>query len=112
MLCVYDEAGSGERLHLLRDGVVSLARQWVVRSRYWIAGVAVLGAMMQLALAGTAWLGGARRALIGWLPDAPADRDPSAQAGVLLLGAGLVCAVLLLMTALASLVRGAARRKS
>jgi hypothetical protein len=112
MLCVYDEAGRGERPHLLSDGVASLARQWVARSRYWIAGVAVLGAVLQLSAAGTAWLGAARRALIGWLPEAPVNPDPSAQTAVLLLGAGFVCAVLLLMTALASLVRGAARRKS
>ena len=112
MLCVYDEADCGERRHLLSDGVVSLARQWVVRSRYWVVGVAVLGALLQLVLAGTPWLGAGQRALIGWLPEVSVSPDPSAQAGVLLLGAGLVCAVLLLMTTLASLVRGAARRKS
>jgi hypothetical protein len=112
MLCVYDEADSGERPHLVVDGLVSLVRQWVVGSGYWIAGVAVLGALLQLAVAGTAWIGAARRALTRWLPDPSLSQDPSAQAGVLLLGAGLVCAVLLLMTALASLVRAAARRKS
>ena len=112
MLCVYDEADSGERPHLFSDGVTSLARQWVARSRYWIVGVAILGAVLQLVLAGTAWLGAAQRALIGWLPEVGVSPDPSSQAGVLLLGAGLVCAVLLLMTALASLVRGAPRRKS
>jgi hypothetical protein len=112
MLCVYDEADCGERPRLLADGVISLVRQWVVRSRYWIAGVAVLGALLQLAVAGMAWLGAARPALTRWLPDSSLSQDPSAQGGVLLLGAGLVCAVLLFMTALASHVGGAARRKS
>jgi hypothetical protein len=112
MLCVYDEAECGERPRLLADGIVSLVRQWVVRSRYWIVGVAVLGALLQFAVAGTAWLGAARPALTRWLPDPSLSQDPSAQGGVLLLGAGLVCAVLLLMTGLAALVRGAARRKS
>jgi hypothetical protein len=112
MLCVYDEADRGERRHLLTDGIVSLARQWVARSGYWVAGVAVLGALLQFVLTGSAWVGGAKRALTGWLPDASASADSSGQAGVLLLGAGLVCAVLLLMTALASLVRNGARRRS
>jgi hypothetical protein len=111
MLCVYDEANYRERPRLLADGVVSLARQWVARSGYWIVGAAVLGALLQLAVAGTAWLGAARRALSRWLPDASPGNDPSKENAVLLLGAGLVCAVLLLMTAVASLVRGAARRK-
>jgi hypothetical protein len=106
MLCVYDDAEPGERPRLLTDGVLSLARQWVARSRYWIAGVAALGALLQLAIAGAAWRGAARRALTGSLP------ETSAQGAVLLLGAGLVCAVLLFLTALASLLRGAARRKS
>src|SRR5688500_10558497 len=101
MLCVYDEADCGERQHLLSDGVVSLARRWVVRARYWVVGVAVLGALLQLVLAGT--LAAGQRALIGWLPEVSVSSDPSAQAGVLLLGAGLVCAVLLLMITLASL---------
>jgi hypothetical protein len=112
MLCLYDEAERGERPRLVADGVVSLARQWVVRSRYWIIGVAVLGAFLQLAVAGRAWLGVTRRALMRSLPNLPVGQDSSAQGAVLLLGAGLVCAVLLLMTALASLVSGAARRKS
>lgn len=112
MLCVYEEADSGDRPHLLADGVASLARQWVARSRYWIAGVALLGALLQLALAGTAWLGAARRARTGFLPDPSVSPDPSAPTAVLLLLAGLVCGVLLLTTAVASLVRGATRRKS
>jgi hypothetical protein len=112
MLCVYDEADRGERPRLLVDGVVSLGRQWVARSRYWIVGVAALGALLQVAAAGAAWLGAARRALSGFVLDPLSSRDPSAQGAVLLLGAGLVCAVLLLITALASVVSGAARRKS
>jgi hypothetical protein len=112
MLCVYDKADCSERSRLVADGLVSLVRQWVARSRYWIVGAAVLGAFLQLAVAGTAWLGAARRALTRWLSDPSPSQDPSAQGGVLLLGAGLVCAVLLLMTALASLVHGAAKRKS
>jgi hypothetical protein len=112
MLCLYDEADCGERPRLVVDGVVSLARQWVVRSRYWIVGVAVIGAFLQLAVVGRAWLGVTRRAVMRSLPDLPMSQDPSAQNAILLLGAGLVCAVLLLMTALASVVRGAARRKS
>jgi len=107
MLCVYDEADPGERPRLLLDGVLSLLRQWVARSRYWIAGAAALGALLQVAMAGVAWRAAARS-----LPRPPLSQDPSPQGAVLLLGAGLVCAVLLFLTALASLVRGAARRKS
>jgi hypothetical protein len=112
MLCVYDDADWGERPRLLADGVVSVARQWVLRSRYWIAGAAALGALLQLVVAGTASFGATSRALTG-LPAFPSfSEDPSAQGTILLLGAGLVCAFLVLMIALASLVRGAARGKS
>jgi hypothetical protein len=112
MLCVYDEAERSLRPRLLADAVISLLRQWVARSRYWIAGAAILGAGLQFAVAGTAWLSVGRRALTGSLPAPALSRDPSAPAGLLLLGAGLVCAILLLMIALASLLRGAARRKT
>jgi hypothetical protein len=109
MLCVYDEAGLGERPMLFVDSAISLVRQWVVRSRYWIAGAAVAGAVLQFVIAGTAWLGASRRALTAWI--STGENQPE-QGAVLLLGAGLVCAVLLLATTLASLVHGTARRKS
>ncbi|HLK64126.1 MAG TPA: hypothetical protein VKU19_11840 [Bryobacteraceae bacterium] len=111
MLCVYTEADCGERPRLLADAALSLARQWLVRSRYWIVGGAVLAALLQITVTGTVWLGAARRALTRWLPDPALSKDSSAQSGVLLLGAGLVCAVLLLITALSSLVVRAPRRK-
>src|SRR5215472_1928754 len=77
MLWVFGEAGCGERRLLLADGVLSLARQWIWRSRYWIGGVAVCGALLQLAAAGTAWLGAARRVLNGWPADLPVSGGPS-----------------------------------
>ena len=49
----------------------TLSSRWRARgarSRYWIVCVAVLGAFLQLAMAGTAWLGGARHALTRFLP--------------------------------------------
>jgi hypothetical protein len=111
MLWVYGEAGGGERPRLLADGVLSLARQWIWRSRYWIGGAAACGALLQLAAAGTVWLGAARRVLAGWADNLPSSGGPSAQAGLLLLGAGLICAALLFVTGLAAFGRSVTRRK-
>jgi len=46
MLWIYDE--SGESGPLLLDGLVSLARQWVLRSGWWKTAAAVALAMVQV----------------------------------------------------------------
>jgi len=48
MAWIFDETESAkERAFLFYDGVVSLARQWVVRSGVWKVALAVLGALIQ-----------------------------------------------------------------
>ena len=57
MLWIFDEASASEGvLTLFLDGLISLARQWVVRSGSWKIGVAILGAMLQVSLGGLGWL--------------------------------------------------------
>ena len=56
MLWIFDEASASEGVGaLFFDGVISLARQWVVRSGSWKIGVAILGAMLQVSLGGLGW---------------------------------------------------------
>jgi hypothetical protein len=48
MAWIYDEtATAGEKAFLFCDGLVSLARQWVVRSGMWKIALAVLAALIQ-----------------------------------------------------------------
>jgi hypothetical protein len=53
MLCIYDEAAAGgTTLVLLTDVVISLLRQWIVRSGCWKAAVALVGAFLQISVGG------------------------------------------------------------
>jgi hypothetical protein len=57
MLCIFDEAGRSMGVFaLLFDGVVSLARQWVLRSGSWKVAAAVLGACLQVTAGGLIWM--------------------------------------------------------
>ena len=57
MLWIFDEASVSEGvLSLFLDGVISLARQWVVRSGSWKVPVAILGGLLQVTLGGVGWL--------------------------------------------------------
>jgi hypothetical protein len=42
-----ETATAGEKVFLFYDGLVSLARQWIVRSGMWKLALAVLGALIQ-----------------------------------------------------------------
>ena len=54
MVCIFDEAvDSGGAATLFFDVLMSLARQWVLRSRLWLVPVAALGALLTM-LAGSA----------------------------------------------------------
>ena len=49
MAWIFDEtATAGGKAFLFYDGLVSLVRQWVVRSGMWKLAIAVLGALIQL----------------------------------------------------------------
>jgi hypothetical protein len=48
MMCIFDEASSSGAWPLFADALVSLARQWVIRSRLWMLLVAVTGALLTL----------------------------------------------------------------
>lgn len=57
MLWIFDEASASEGVcALFLDGLISLARQWVLRSGSWKIGVAILGAMLRVSLGGLGWL--------------------------------------------------------
>lgn len=57
MLWIFDEASASEGVcTLFFDALISLARQWVVRSGSWKIGAAIVGAFLQLSLGGLGWL--------------------------------------------------------
>jgi len=67
MLCVFDEAAPATGAWpLFADALISLARQWLLRSRLWMRLVATLGGLLTI-LAGTAIVPQARiaSALVG-----------------------------------------------
>jgi hypothetical protein len=101
MLCVFDEAVAVERRGLFIDCLVSLARQWVLRSGLWIIAAAGLGALVQIALAGTAWLAAGRRALSTFFTEAGSASGSLPLEGTLLLASGILTAMLLGVTILA-----------
>jgi len=58
MLYIFDEAApSTGALTLIVDGVVSLARQWILRSGSWKLALAIVGACLQVTLGGLIWVG-------------------------------------------------------
>jgi hypothetical protein len=52
MLCIFDEMAAGATVALLSDALVSLARQWVLRTGAWKAIAALLGAFVQVTVGG------------------------------------------------------------
>jgi hypothetical protein len=57
MLFIFDEAAqSTGGPALIFDGVVSLARQWLLRSASWKLAVAILGACIEITAGGLIWL--------------------------------------------------------
>src|ERR1700746_1242665 len=57
MQWIFDEASASEgRFTLFLDGIVSLARQWILRSGSWKVPVAILGGLLQVTLGGLGWL--------------------------------------------------------
>jgi hypothetical protein len=48
MMCVFDEAGRERTVRLFADGVLSLARQWLLRSNLWkmATGAAISGLLL------------------------------------------------------------------
>ena len=71
MLWIFEEAAKSESpFALFRDGFVSLARQWMLRSGSWKIAAALAGAVVQFAFGGILWLPHVRvhhqgRALVG-----------------------------------------------
>jgi len=56
MLLIFEEAArSSGTLSLFLDGLVSLARQWVVRAGTWKLAAAVVGACIQVTGGGLIW---------------------------------------------------------
>jgi uncharacterized protein (TIGR03435 family) len=98
-LCIFDEAGPGAAGGLLLDGVISLARQWAVRSKFGLVLIALAGAVVQMTL-GIVWFGSMGRRVARNL--APRGTGTPHEMGLLLLAmAGLITAILLGATAMA-----------
>jgi hypothetical protein len=108
MLYIFDEfALSTSAFPLLVDAVVSLARQWILRSGAWKLAAAVLGACLQVAAGGLIWT--ALRHDGRWHQDAPVS-DPQALEGLMQFSLVSIGAIVL-MVVTASLWMGRFIRK-
>ena len=57
MLCTFEESSASEGpLTLVLDGVVSLARQWVLRSGAWKIAFAIVGGCLEVTVGGLIWI--------------------------------------------------------
>ena len=57
MLWIFDEtAATAGAIYLCWDCLVSLARQWLLRTEAWKLAVAVAGACVQVTVGGVIWL--------------------------------------------------------
>ena len=57
MLSIFDETPLQGNGALLLDATVSLARQWVLRSRWWIAMASAAAAFFEMTAGGFIWVG-------------------------------------------------------
>ena len=57
MLCIFDEAAATSgAFGLCLDALISLLRQWILRSGSWKLAAALLGAFLQVVAGGLFWL--------------------------------------------------------
>ena len=95
MLCIFDEAGPTRAL--FADALLSLTRQWVLRTGWWKFAIIILGTLFQMGIGGILWLS------FNKFPEPtglPVDQNPE-LAAMMRLGAvvaiGLLGSVLLLV---------------
>jgi len=95
MLCIFDETEANAQIPLLVDALISVIRQWILRSGVWKWMVALVGALMQMILATLGLLQAMRRVVhaIPLLSGGSSERSP--PAAVLLLQAGMVTAIIM-----------------
>jgi len=96
MLCIFDETGGNAQIPLLLDSLMSVMRQWILRSGAWKWMVALAGALVQTTLATLGFLQCMRRMVHAnpLLAGGPAEGSPSAGM-LLLLQAGIATAVIM-----------------
>jgi len=56
MLWIFDEASTFGASSLFTDGVISLLRQWLLRTRIWTLAAATAGGILQVSLGGAVML--------------------------------------------------------
>jgi hypothetical protein len=78
MLWIFDEASASGASSLITDGLISLFRQWLLRTRVWTLAAALAGGMLQVSLGGAVMLLHGRsnlhRATV-WTSDVPAAEE-------------------------------------
>ncbi len=96
MLCIFDETGARAKMPLLVDGLISLMRQWILRSGVWKWMVALAGAFMQMILATLGLLQAMRQMVHANPLLSGRHTEGSPPAGMLLLlQAGMVTAIIM-----------------
>jgi hypothetical protein len=94
MLCIYEEAGSAS---FFADALVSLTRQWLLRSGGWKIAVVLAGALLQMSLGGILWLSiGRLPGQTGWSAE-PHPEIAAMMRLVVLSAIGLLAGVIFLV---------------
>jgi len=96
MLCIFDETEASARIPLLVDGLISVMRQWILRSGAWKWMVALVGALMQTTLATVGVLQAMRQIVHADPLLSGGNTEGSPPAGILLLlQAGVATAIIM-----------------
>jgi len=121
MLWIFDEASESEGVvALLLDGLVSLMRQWLLRSGAWKVAAAVAGGLLQVTAGGLGMLLLGHAQLTGFLAAAQLDGGwtenlrsaaPIAMSTLIRLASGSVIGILLMVIGLALWVKNFTERR-
>ena len=98
MLCIFDEVAGGATMALLTDALVSLARQWILRTGAWKAMAAMLGAFLQVSVGGFSFFLFSGRAELVSGPVAPLSPESAELLQLMVWTAGSVVVIVLLTT--------------
>ena len=101
MLCIFEEAGEASARALCVDGLISLMRQWALRSGCWKWVAAFVGALAQIVLVAYWWLAAIHGMVVANSPPGAGMGKSLPNGLLLLLIAGVLTGVLMGLTVLA-----------
>ena len=111
MLWIFDEAAKSERVSaLFFDAVISLARQWLLRSGYWKVAAGVAGGLLQVAAGGLGMLMLGRAQIVSRLTGSH-PRMPIEMSSLLVMTVWVVAGLLLMVILLSVWVKNLSEKR-